>query len=336
MCKRRACFGRAVRRRTVAPRREVQAAAMPHPIVARLCLCVSRRHGAWLALLCLCPAWGRAQTSSADALRTRYEAVSATAPAALGEPGVVLVSSETSDQLQGEVYAVVDQPLADTRSALAPPEAWCAILVLHLNVQYCRPDTAAGAAVLVVGIGRKVEQPLAALTWLRLDYRVGHLDPDLFSATLQTAHGPYGTTDFQLSLEAVAHPPHRTLVHLTYRYRYGALARVALQAYLATIGAAKVGFSVVGQGADGQPQRAAGLRGAVERNVLRYHFALAAYLAAASLPTAQQQQARLDGWFAATERHPLQLREVTRDAYLSMKHSQIERQATQPPPAVVP
>ncbi len=287
-------------------------------------------------VLCLWPAWAQAQASLADALRARYEALSAAATATLGEPGVVLLSSETSDALQGEVYAVIDQPLADTRSALVSPEAWCAVLVLHLNMQYCRSSMALAGPVLDVGIGRKVEQPLAALTWLHLDYRADTGDPALFGATLHAARGPFGTTDFQLRLDAVASTPRQALVHLTYRYRFGALARVALQAYLATIGSAKVGFSVLGPGADGQPQRASGLRGAIERNVVRYHFALAAYLAAASLPTAQQQQARLDGWFAATERHPLQLREVTHDAYVAMKRSQIERQATQAPPAVAP
>ena len=309
---------------------------MPHVIVAQPRPSLSRCHGAVLAVLCLWPALGFGQANAAEALGARYAALSAAEASMLGEPGVVLLSSEGSDQLRGEVYGLVDAPVADARLALAAPEAWCAILVLHLNVQYCRADAEPGAAALDVGIGRKVEQPLAALTWLRLNHRAATGDPARFGTTLHAARGPYGTTDFELALEAVAYPPHRTLVHLTYRYRYGALARVALQAYLATLGAGKVGFSVVGQGDDGQPKLATGLRGAIERNVLRYHFALAAHLAAASLPAAQRQQASLDGWFTATERHPLQLHEVTRDAYLAMKLSQITRQAAQAPPAPSP
>ena len=53
---------------------------------------------------------------------------------------------------------------------------------------------------------------------------------------------------------------------------------------LATLGRDKVGFSVVGRAADGRPVHVEGLRGAVERNTLRYYLAVESYLGALALP----------------------------------------------------
>ncbi|WP_119288887.1 hypothetical protein [Azohydromonas sediminis] len=116
---------------------------------------------------------------------------------------------------------------------------------------------------------------------------------------------------------------------MTYAYRHGALARVAMSTYLATIGRDKVGFTVVGRRSDGRPVYVGGLRGIVERNALRYHYAIEALLATSTLPPAQQPEARLQTWWALVERHPRQLKELERDEYLAMKRRELARmQAT--------
>jgi len=40
------------------------------------------------------------------------------------------------------------------------------------------------------------------------------------------------------------------------------------------VGSDKVGFSIVGQGADGQPTLVGGVRGMLERNTMRYYLAV--------------------------------------------------------------
>ena len=42
-------------------------------------------------------------------------------------------------------------------------------------------------------------------------------------------------------------------MHMTYAYSYGALAQVAMQSYLATIGRNKIGFSIIDRKSDGAP-----------------------------------------------------------------------------------
>ena len=57
-----------------------------------------------------------------------------------------------------------------------------------------------------------------------------------------------------------------------------------MQGYLATIGRDKVGFSIVGSRADGQPVYVHGTRGVIERNTMRYYVAIEAYLSTMALP----------------------------------------------------
>src|SRR3546814_16967541 len=57
-------------------------------------------------------------------------------------------------------------------------------------------------------------------------------------------------------------------------YGYGVAGRMAMQAYLATAGSAKVGFTVTGKDGHGQPIHIGGMRGAIERNAMRYYLAI--------------------------------------------------------------
>jgi hypothetical protein len=70
-----------------------------------------------------------------------------------------------------------------------------------------------------------------------------------------------------------------------------------------------------------QPVR--GMRGAMERNAMRYYLAIAVYVDSLQLPENERVSRRLQAWFDATERYPAQLHEVERNAYLTMKRDEI-------------
>lgn len=91
------------------------------------------------------------------------------------------------------------------------------------------------------------------------------------------------------------------------------------QAYLATSGRDKIGFSVVGRQADGTPQFVEGLRGAVERNAMRYYLAVDAYLASAALPAPMRFETALQRWLGAIGQYPQQLAEEDLQAYVDAK-----------------
>lgn len=103
---------------------------------------------------------------------------------------------------------------------------------------------------------------------------------------------------------------------------------VAMQTYLATIGRDKVGFTVVGKQADGQPEYIGGVRGVVERNTMRYYLAIDTFLGTARAAPAARFEKSLQAWFTAVERYPRQLHEMDRDEYLDMKRAEYLRQQT--------
>lgn len=215
------------------------------------------------------------------------------------------------------------QPFGVVGPALQGTDQWCDVLMLHLNVKTCRGQGGGAASTLILAVGRKFDQPCGEAFQIDFAYRVMVNQADYLQVTLGAAAGPMDTKDYRISFEATPLDATTTFVHLSYAYSYGMAARIAMAAYLATIGHDKVGFSIVSHGSDGAPVYLAGMRGAVERNTMRYHLAVEAYLGALALPTAQRPEQRLRNWFDAVERYPRQLHELAREEYLAMKHREL-------------
>jgi len=84
---------------------------------------------------------------------------------------------------------------------------------------------------------------------------------------------------------------------------------VAPPGLLINFGRHKVGFTIVDRDRAGRPSYARGLRGGVERNLMRYYFAILAYLESLAAPREEQPDRRVRTWLALTQRHPHQLQE---------------------------
>jgi len=266
----------------------------------------------------------------------RAAMLSAFAVAALASPitaaadaGQLLVAGEQPDQLQGEVFAVLDHSFATVSDALKEPARWCDILILPFNTKYCHAVEGNGGPALQVRIGRKYDQPVEQAYRLEFALRNVAARPDYFETRLAAPSGPIGTRDYRIAVAAVPlDGGKRTFLQLSYAYGFGSLGRVAMQAYLSTAGADKVGFTITGRDANGKPQFINGVRGAIERNAMRYYLAIDAYLDALSAPQDKRVEERIRRWFAATERFPQQLREMPWPTYATMKMQEHERQQT--------
>jgi hypothetical protein len=261
---------------------------------------------------------GAAQAQDAAALHAKFDALQdRLAHNAYGRP-LVLQSTQTGDRLEGEVYARVDQPYAAVHQALQGPGNWCGILILHLNVKMCH----AQAAGLDMALGRKYDQPVQDAYGLHFDYRPVADGPGYLRTELTSADGPLGTRDYRIAVEVAPLDTGHTMLHMSYAYGFGLTAKMAMNAYLSTVGASKVGFSIDGKGADGEPAYVGGVRGLVERNTMRYYLAIDDYVAA---PAPAQVEQRLATWFDATERYPRQLHEMDKADYLAMKRTEVRR-----------
>lgn len=250
---------------------------------------------------------------AAAVLREHAELEAALARSGFGRP--LLLQSQLSQGLvQGQVHAVLDAPMIRVQ-ALAHPERWCQVLMLHPNTRSCR-----SGSTLEVSFGGKQGMPFEAGT-LSLRFQAQALADGLV-VRLSASKGPLGTHDLALGLQAAALPGGRSVLRFDYGHGYGLLARLAMQTYLSTLGRQKVGFSRE-TGTDGQPgPLVGGLRGVIERNTMRYFLAIETVLDTLDLPPASWE-IRLQRWFDATERHARQLHELERADYLALKRQQL-------------
>ena len=281
------------------------------------------------ALACMSADVARAGVSDATpaaALRAKYDAMQPRLQQNQFLKPLYLESSETSDSVTGDVYALVKHPYATAGAALNEPARWCDIMMLHLNTKYCQASTDNFGDVLQVNIGKKHDQPLNEGYRVNFVYRVTASTPDYLRVVLTADAGPCSTRDYRIILEAIPVNSGATFVHFTYSYAYGLAGRIAVQTYLSTLGSGKVGFTVTGNQSDGGIVHIGGMRGLVERNTMRYYLAIETYLGSLSAPAGARVEKRLSDWFGAIERYPRQLHEMEREDYLAMKRKEIRRQ----------
>ncbi|MEJ8837918.1 hypothetical protein [Ramlibacter sp. AN1133] len=267
---------------------------------------------AGLGTACLLAFATVAAHADAGALRAKYEEVKPQLQSNSYGRQLFIDSSQASNSLQGDIYAVLDHPYEKVKDALQDPNAWCDIMLLPFNTKACH----AGGGRLAVRIGRKYDQPVDQAYRLDLGFQRAASGADYLETRLSAGQGPFGTRDYRIAAEAIPLDGGHTFMHLSYAYGYGGTGKFAMQAYLATAGANKAGFT------------SGGMRGAIERNAMRYYLAIDAYLDTMDVPAAQRVDRRIDKWFSATERYPRQLHEMDRETYVTMKRQEYGRQQT--------
>jgi len=285
----------------------------------------STRHLVFLALLAVAAAGRVAAADSAAAapsdpaaasLRAHQQALAVQlAHNDFGRP-LAIASQEAPHSVSGDVYAVVDYPFAIVNQAFRNPVAWCEVLILHLNTKYCR----AQGNVLSVRMGRKHPQDLDDAYAMDFAFHAEAARPGFVAASASSAEGPLGSHDYRIEMQAMPLANGRSFMRLHYSYAFGTAARLATKGYLATSGSDKVGFTREGS------RYVGGMRGAVERNAMRYYLAVDAYLGSLAAAPGRQFATRTERWFDATERYARQLHEIDRGSYLAMKQREYARQ----------
>lgn len=240
-----------------------------------------------------------------SALKQKYEQIRAQLEkSAFGRP-LHLDSGDAKGKMSGDVYAVLDQPFKRVSDGLGSAKQWCEVLVLPFNVQKCESE----GGKLKLYVGRKPTSPIEEATQLDFSYSVTAKSADHLQVKLAAPSGPAGTKDYLITFAATPLDDKRAIVHMHYGYSTGAMSQMAMKTYLSTSGADKVGFS------SENGKLVGGTRGIMERNTMRYFLAIDAYLDTLGKPAA----ARLEKWFASTERYAKQLREMSREEYLAVK-----------------
>ena len=260
-----------------------------------------------------------APAGSATALQARYTELRPSLERnAFGRP-IHIQSREAGRDQAGEVYAIVDHPFEAVESGLRDAQSWCDVLILPYNTKHCHASGTGADTRLDLRIGRKADQPPKDAQPISFRYSLQSQAADYFRVVLDAPNGPLGTRDYRIVLEATPLDGKRTFIHLGYSYGFGAMARLAMQAYLATAGAHKVGFTLTGRDAEGKPVYVGGMLGATERNTMRYFLAIDAYLGSLAAPEGQRLEKRINDWYSASLKYPRQLAELEKAEYVTMK-----------------
>jgi hypothetical protein len=261
-----------------------------------------------------------ATTSAMSALLDkRQELLVSGTPVYPGVPTYV-ESQGTSDWAQADVYGEVDHPVSEIARVLSSTASVCRMMVLHLFVQRCVPGSDAAGATLQVVAGTAGRWPNTQQT---MTYRVSAMatQADFTNLQLVAKDGPLGTSDYRITIEAVALANQRSWVHMHYSYRFGTMARLAMNAYQVASGRTKIGFTVLGRDSEGKPQYVQGERGSLERNVMRTYLSLVASLVENSGTPSQQLESRQRAWYAMAEKYAQQLHELSLEEYLAAKRA---------------
>lgn len=284
-------------------------------------------------LLSLCTPAGAAEAAAGErGLLEKYGALrSDLQKNQFGAP-IALLSHESKGAVSVDMYGVFNHPFEAVREALRSPDDWCDITLLHINIKACTYRAGVGESLLTLYSGRKYYQPPVDAYPLKLRFRVISDQPGYLSLALDAEEGPLRTKDHRITVEAAPLDFQRTFIHFSYGYAHGAMARMAIHTYFSTLGRDKIGFSLVGKGDD--RHFVEGVRGAIERNTMRYYLALQSYLDTLKLPEGQRFEQRLNRWFDLTSKYPRQLKEMEKGEYLSQKRrehaNQLEWQKKEP------
>ena len=278
----------------------------------------------WLVLPLLCMQV-RAQEGSAQALALQYQSLRQQPDSRV--PGVPLAihSFEQENQLHGEVYALLEKPFDVLQQRMVLPSQWCQMILLHLYISACTSEPASGQDWMTFHSGGKANVLLQKAYPLRFHFQVSDSSPAHLELLLRAGEGPFGTSDYRISLSAIP-VPQGSFIRMSYSFRSSLASRLATTVYLASAGRDKIGFTVLEKNSDGSPHYLGGTRGIAERNAVRYYFAMQAHMESLDLPAGQRFAQASTRWFDLTEHYPGQLHEVEREDYLAAKKQQWQEQ----------
>lgn len=237
-----------------------------------------------------------------------------------------LESFERGDRVNVDVYGIFNYSFTSVVNVLKNPAHWCDIVSLHLNVKACTYREARGDRLLTFYIGRKVYQSAEDARQVMFRYRNVELQKGYLDIILGADTGPFGTKGHRMRFEALPLDGEKTFVHVSYAYNDSAALRLAAKVYFATLGRSKVGFTVTGTDRNGRQVYIGGPRGSIERNAVRYYFAIQSFMNSMRYPEESRFSVRISEWYDLTSRYKKQLFELEKKEYLSFKTAEHKNQ----------
>ncbi|MDD2899288.1 MAG: hypothetical protein PHI31_11315 [Desulfuromonadaceae bacterium] len=233
-----------------------------------------------------------------------------------------LDSFERDNRVHVDVYGIFNSPFTSIADVLKIPANWCDIVSIHPNVKSCTYGGVPGSGQLTFYVGKKTYQPPEDTRHVVYQYRTVTHHNSYMDTILSADSGPFGTEGHIMRFEAMPLAGGRTFVHVSYEYSDSVALRLAAKVYFATIGRDKVGFTETGTDDDGKPTYIGGPRGSIERNAVRYYFAIQSFMNTQSSAEKNRFKVRISDWYDRTSHYPKQLFDLDRKDYLAFKTSE--------------
>ena len=263
------------------------------------------------------------QSEGLKYLYTRLEPLISKSP--LGLP--LHFESRVENDFSGvDIYGVIDFPIETLQRELSKPKNWCDIIILHPNIRACTYSGNTSGSVLVMHNVNRHFQAIAEAYQMLFKYQIIQASQSFLDIAMNADSGPFGSYDHKLRLRAVALDVKRSFVHLSYSYTYGSIQYLAMKSYFALFGVRRAGFSIDSFDEKSGPIYVSGVKGAVERNVMRYFLAILAYFDAMKYPQEQRFEKRLSGWIELSGRYKEQFPKVENEQYFDFKRVDLKNQ----------
>ena len=266
---------------------------------------------------------GAAFADRADNLKEKYDEIEGQLLDNIYGIPIYLESNSGSHLMQGEVYGILYHPFKKVSRSLSTIENWCEIMPQHFNIKACTYEYKNNICRLTFYSGRKYYKKADDVYHLNYDFNVKMNNDERLYVSLNSEWGPLDTKNYNISVEAIPLTDQSTFFHLSYEYQFGFVTRIAMSTYLSTIGHKKIGFSITGRDENNKPVYVGGVRGIIERNAVRYYFAIKSYLNTQGVDINKRFETRLSDWYELTERYHEQLHELDKSDYL--KYKKMER-----------
>lgn len=237
-----------------------------------------------------------------------------------------LESFERDQRMTVDVYGVFDYPFSGVAEVVKIPANWCEMLFLHPNVKACTYRELPDEWLLTFHVGRKVYQSPEKTRQIIYHYRKVDQHPGYLEITLDADAGPLDTKDHLMKFEVLPLDGGKTFAHVRYAYNESFIFRLAENVYFSTLGRDKIGFTATGKDSDGNPIFIKGPRGAIERNAVRYYFAIQSFMDTLPVPEETRFRMRINNWYDLTNRYRQQLYEMDKEDYLTIKSKEYQNQ----------
>ncbi|MEW6110269.1 MAG: hypothetical protein AB1632_14050 [Nitrospirota bacterium] len=264
-------------------------------------------------------------TGERELLEKYHKLEPALADSYFGIP-LYIESNDGNSSLHGDVYGIINHQFEDIEKVIQMPSNWCNIALVHLNVKTCTYRKLNSAWLLIFYSGRKFYQPPEDAYQLKYVFEIAAKQPGYINISLKADNGPLSTRDHRIMLEAAPLDARRTFIHMSYSYNYGLLAQMAMNGYFSSLGYGKIGFSITGKDSDGKPVYVTGIRGAIERNSVRYYLAVKAYMDTLAFPEQERFKRCINLWYDLTDKFPQQLFELEKEDYIKYKTREYKNQ----------